>query len=133
MISSRANVALWAAFFIEIPAIAWGGSAVYSILVPGPDGEWTALYELLSYGICLPAGAVAIALTWIGRDGDRHTRRPRADRPTVDAGCHAAPGVTRGGGVIDLGGECPRGVIVALAWRAGVGTRRIRRDGPRVG
>ena len=74
MISSRANVALWAAFFIEIPATAWGTAAVYSILFPGPDGEWTALYELLSYGICLPAGAVAAALTWIGRDGNRRLR-----------------------------------------------------------
>jgi hypothetical protein len=55
-------------------AIAWGLFAVYSLIYPGPSGEWAGLAVLAAYVVNVPVGLAALI---VGLAVKRGSPRPR--------------------------------------------------------
>jgi hypothetical protein len=56
-------------------AVVWGAIALLSILMPGPSGEWAALYVMAAWVVNLPLGLAALAIGMLAREGAPRSRR----------------------------------------------------------
>jgi hypothetical protein len=56
-------------------AVLWGLAAIWSIVFPGPSGEWAGLAVFAAAIVNVPAGLVALALGLIVRSGSDRLRR----------------------------------------------------------
>ncbi len=55
-------------------AVVWGIAATYSVIFPGPSGEWTGVAVYAAYMVNLPVGLVTLAISLAVRGGNRWLR-----------------------------------------------------------
>jgi hypothetical protein len=64
-----------AAVFLGTAAVLWGIAAAYSVVFPGPSGEWAILAVYASYVVNVPTGLAALG---VGLSVKRGSARLRA-------------------------------------------------------
>jgi len=54
--------AQFVALILGVAAVVWGFAMLYTVIYPGPSGEWTALAILAAYVVNIPAGSISLTI-----------------------------------------------------------------------